>query len=184
VSDSESSLPATSRTVAKADSRQFVRIEFARSIVNISPGEARHPWYWCILVQDGHVYAISPGSNTLAEAVEDFLRNGVEMVEEAEARLAGMYTGPYELPYDVAVVNPENKAVGPPSRPPARERRITVETSCTTPGCKCIFKPVPVLYGRTAFSQCPECGAFVDTPFQDQKNTPPGPPAGADNSED
>jgi len=64
-----------------------------------------------------------------------------------------------------------------PSRLPVEKRRITVETPCTTPGCTCVFKPVPVLYGRTAFSQCPECGAFVDTPLQGQKNTPPGPPA-------
>ena len=102
--------PSGSRAVAKADSRQFVRIEFARSLVNIRPGESRHPWHWCIIVQDGHLYAISSGHNTLAEAVRDFVMAGAEKTREAEIRLAGMYAGPHERPYDLAVVNPENVA--------------------------------------------------------------------------
>jgi hypothetical protein len=48
--------------------------------------------------------------------------------------------------------------------------RLTAETPCTTPGCKHVFKPVHVLYGSKAFSKCPDCGAFVDTPFQGTPN--------------
>jgi len=110
LSGSEYGPPSGSQAVAKADSRQFVRIEFARSLVNIRPGEARHPWHWCIIVQDGHLYAISTGHNTLADAVRDFVMTGAEKALEAEAHLAGMYAGPHETPYDVAVVNPENTA--------------------------------------------------------------------------
>lgn len=94
------------KTVAKADTRQFVRIEFTRSLVNIKPSEARHPWHWCILVQDGHMYAISSGFHTLADALRDFIMNGAEMALEAEVRLAKSYCGPHEKPYDLAVRNP------------------------------------------------------------------------------
>ena len=108
MSGSEHAAPSAPQAVAKADSRQFVRIEFARSIVNIRPGESRHPWHWCILVQDGHVYAISSGHNTLADAVSDFVLTGIEKVWDAEAHLAGSYAGPNEQPYDLAIVNPQN----------------------------------------------------------------------------
>ena len=108
MSGSEYAPPSGSQAVAKADSRQFVRIEFARSLVNIRPGEARHPWHWCIIVQDGHLYAISSGHNTLADAVRDFVLTGAEKALEAETRLAGIYAGPHERPYDLAVLNPEN----------------------------------------------------------------------------
>ena len=97
---------ATVPKVAKADTRQFVRVEFTRAVVNIRPGESRHPWHWCIIVQDGHVYAISTGHNTLAKAMCDFVLNGLKRVLEAETRLAGLYCGPHERPYDLAVMNP------------------------------------------------------------------------------
>ena len=37
----------------------------------------------------------------------------------------------------------------------------TLETKCITEGCEHVFKPVISLYGRSAFSKCPKCGAFV-----------------------
>lgn len=59
---------------------------------------------------------------------------------------------------------------------PACSARLTAETPCSTPGCGHVFKPVHVLYGIKAVSKCPECGAFVDRPFQ-------GTPEGVDNVE-
>lgn len=94
------------KPTARADMRQFVRIEFTRSLVNIKPSEARHPWHWCILVQDGHMYAISSGCDTLAAAIYDFTMNGAHLALQAEARLAESYCGPHEKPYDLAVRNP------------------------------------------------------------------------------
>ncbi len=94
------------KPTAQADMRQFVRIEFARSLVNIRPGEARHPWYWCIIIQDGHIYAISSGFDTLADAIKDLIFNGAEKALEAETRLAESYCGPHQRPYALSVVNP------------------------------------------------------------------------------
>jgi hypothetical protein len=76
--------------------------------VNIRPGESRHPWHWCIIVQDGHLYAISSGHNTLADAVRDFVMTGAEKALEAEIRLAEMYASPHEHPYNLSVVNTAN----------------------------------------------------------------------------
>ena len=59
---------------------------------------------------------------------------------------------------------------GSPSPEAGCSARLTTETPCTTPGCKHVFKPVHVLYGSKAFSNCPECNAFVDTPFQSAPN--------------
>jgi hypothetical protein len=92
---------------AKPDIRQFVKVEFARSLASIVPGEPRHAWHWCIIVQDGHLYTISTGWPTLAEAVQDFATRGTAQVAEVETRLAEIYAGPHEEPYDVAIVNQE-----------------------------------------------------------------------------
>jgi hypothetical protein len=95
---------------AKADMRQFVRVEFARSLASIKAGAPRHPWHWCLLVQNGHIYAISTGFDTLAEAAADFAASGVQKAAEAEAVLAEMYRGPHDQPYDVAMVNEKEPA--------------------------------------------------------------------------
>jgi len=93
--------------VAKLDSRQFVKVEFVRSLMNIRAGESRHPWHWCVSLQGGHLYDISSsGHKTLVEAVRDFALTGSEKVLEVETLLAGMYAGQHERPYDMNVVNP------------------------------------------------------------------------------
>ena len=65
---------------------------------------------------------------------------------------------------------PAEGASGASYPPAGGSARLTVETPCTTQGCKHVFAPVHVLYGSKAFSKCPECGAFVDTPFQGTPN--------------
>jgi len=87
------------------NSNQFVRVEFARAICSIKPGVPRHPWHWCVTVQNGHMLAISTGHSTLESAVRDFLGIGVEQVLRAENELADMYAENGER-YDVAMVNP------------------------------------------------------------------------------
>ena len=109
MSGSEYAPPSGSQAVATADSRQFVRVEFARALGSIKAGQPRHPWHWCLIIQDGHIYAISDSFATMEEAVADFGEQGIKRVVEAEALLASMYCGPHERPYDVAVVNPENQ---------------------------------------------------------------------------
>lgn len=93
------------KPTAQADMRHFVHVEFSRSLVNIKPGEARHPWHWCIIVQNGHIYANSNGFHTLADAIKDLIFNGAEKALEAEVRLAESYCGPHQSPYDLSVTN-------------------------------------------------------------------------------
>lgn len=47
--------------------------------------------------------------------------------------------------------------------------RWTRETHCTTKECTHVFQRHAVLYGKNAFSRCPKCGAYVDTPFEKVK---------------
>lgn len=84
---------------------QFVRVEFTRSICDIRPGQPRHAWHWCILVQGWHLRTISGSFASLAEAVADFEARGVQAVAEVEAQLAALYCKPTETPYDVGMVN-------------------------------------------------------------------------------
>lgn len=93
--------------MSKGDQRQFVRVEFARSLISIRPGEPAHPWHWCLIVQDGHVYAIGGHCATIAEALADFAEKGQPMLHDAERRLAEMYCEPGGEPYDLAQVNPK-----------------------------------------------------------------------------
>ena len=91
--------------MAQAHPGHFVNVQFARGS-SIEHGKPRHPWHWCILIQQGHVYHISTGWTTLGEAEADFRENGVAMVEKAEQSLKECYSHSPGEPYDVNIVNP------------------------------------------------------------------------------
>ena len=61
----------------------FVRVEFSRSIASATPRP--YPWHWAIVIQRGHMFHISDADfPELADAVADFLKNGVEIVAHLE----------------------------------------------------------------------------------------------------
>lgn len=85
---------------------QFAKVDFRRGGC-ISPGKARHPWTWSIVIQKDHVSHMSNSSfGTLAECVDDFQKNGIAMVSGTELQLAAAYAEQNKDPYDVSVVNP------------------------------------------------------------------------------
>lgn len=119
------------------------------------------------------------------EAVELLVRHVIGIIQSHEDDLSdgyGYYGGQDGVDrtardivdmlilYGVVKPNAPAEARCKASPPAGCSARLTSETPCTTPGCKYVFKPVRVLYGSKAFSQCRECGAFVDTPFQDTPN--------------
>jgi len=86
-------------------------VEFARG-TSIKKNEPRHPWHWVIVIQNGHVFAISASFRTLHQAVEDFAVYGVEKLTAIEQELAKIYSHPNKKPYDLDVYNFKKKEAG------------------------------------------------------------------------
>lgn len=98
--------------MSKPNPQQMVNVQFARGS-SIQAGKARHPWHWCILIQDGHLYEISAAFDTLGEAVADFEARGLDSVADIEKRLAEMYSHPKSRPYDLGVINSDHSQSSP-----------------------------------------------------------------------
>lgn len=87
--------------MSESDSRQFVRVEFARGC-SIAKGEPRYPWHWVLLIQCGHAYHISDSFATFSECMADFEAIGAPKIAGIEEEMRRGYSGA-----DLNAINPE-----------------------------------------------------------------------------